>query len=542
MTITTQPVSVSAASGSAAVFSIVASGDVASYQWQFSANGSSWQDSAFSGHDTATLTVTATTALNGYYYRCVVTSTGGTSVTSGTAKLTVKASTGGTVYYVSATGTSSTGTSPDAPMSLETANTILYYGGDQLLFKCGDVFYGQVSPRMRGDGTDGTLVISCYGEGALPVITSAKLITSASAWTNVGTNIWRASLTDTSKFSGYMATNSASCNVGHIQTADGTIFGGLRTSRSALANEMDFFCDGTYIFVYTKSNPYTTYGTLTCGTNLDVLLVPNYSDVSYLEVRNTGGCGVRNRSFPIVGTKVHDLVVNVIGGSLQYGIGNSDTTRYGAGIEIWGNDSSRLNTNVQFYNNLVMEVFDSGITIQGSAGSYRNISIYNNIVLRSCGAFEFWTHGSSDSMTGISVYNNYCVQADKGWGNTYRSSKWFGDFTFGSFASGTSPQITFTGNVSIDPYRLIRYTTALPSGQKITWSGNTVYAGSSLAYYATTVSTHSYTLSAMQSLYSTLNTWTGKTLTTAQQTMLDNASVLYSTDFSAIRSFLVSNF
>ena len=541
VTITTQPVSVTAASGSAAVFTIVVSGDVAAYQWQFSANGSSWQDSAFQGYDTATLTVTATTALNGYYYRCVVTSTGGTSVTSGTAKLTVKASTGGTVYYVSATGTSSTGTSPDAPMSLETANSIKYYGGDQLLFKCDDVFYGEISPKMRGDGTDGTLVISCYGDGALPVITSAKVISSSSAWSKYATNIWRVNLTDTSKFSGYTATDEDSCNIGHIQAADGTIFGGLCTSTSEMSDEMDFYCNGKYLYVYTKSNPYTTYGTLRCATNLNGLLVPNYCDVSNLEIRNTGACAVRNRSYPIVNANVHDLVVNVCGGSLQYGIGSGDSTRYGAGMEIWGNSASRLNTNVRFYNNLVMEVFDSGITIQGNTGAYSNIYIYNNILVRCSGSFEFWTHGSSDSMSGIYVYDNYTVQAGGGWADTYRSSRWFGDFTFGKFASGTTPQITFTGNVSIDPYRIFRFTTALPSGQKITWSGNTVYTGDSLVYCATHVSAHSYTLSDALSLYKTMTTWTGKTLTSKQQSLL-NSAVLFSTDYSAIRSFLVSNF
>ena len=94
LTITTQPISQSAVTGSAASFSVKASGTTAlSYRWQWSADGSTWSDlandSTYSGVATDTLSVSgAAMALNGRQYRCVVTNAAG-SVTSNAASLRV---------------------------------------------------------------------------------------------------------------------------------------------------------------------------------------------------------------------------------------------------------------------------------------------------------------------------------------------------------------------------------------------------------------------------------------------------------------------
>ncbi len=89
--ITTQPQNVTTAVGNTAKFTVAASGTGLTYQWQWSAdNGKTWKDSssATTGYRSATLQVTATTARNGYQYRCKVSNSAGT-VTSYTAILTV---------------------------------------------------------------------------------------------------------------------------------------------------------------------------------------------------------------------------------------------------------------------------------------------------------------------------------------------------------------------------------------------------------------------------------------------------------------------
>ena len=92
LAITKQPSAVSAVKGSTAKFSVTATGNGLTYQWQFSnTGGSSWKNcsSTTTGYNTAVLQVQAIAARNGYMYRCAVTDAGGNKKTSNAAKLTV---------------------------------------------------------------------------------------------------------------------------------------------------------------------------------------------------------------------------------------------------------------------------------------------------------------------------------------------------------------------------------------------------------------------------------------------------------------------
>lgn len=72
--ITAQPKSVTAAVGDTAKFTVAATGDVASYQWEYkSATGTKWTATTLTGNKTATLSVGASAGRNGYSYRCKVT-------------------------------------------------------------------------------------------------------------------------------------------------------------------------------------------------------------------------------------------------------------------------------------------------------------------------------------------------------------------------------------------------------------------------------------------------------------------------------------
>ncbi len=87
-TITTQPVSVTAAPGSTVVFSVRADG-ATGYQWQYRTSSTgTWKNSTAASATTAALSVTAASYRNGYQYRCTVKSAAGT-VTSEAATLTV---------------------------------------------------------------------------------------------------------------------------------------------------------------------------------------------------------------------------------------------------------------------------------------------------------------------------------------------------------------------------------------------------------------------------------------------------------------------
>ena len=80
--ITTQPVSLNAAKGTTAKFSVTAVGtETLTYQWQYRKDANSaWAASAQSGNKTAELSVSASAGLNEYQFRCVITDGGNRTV------------------------------------------------------------------------------------------------------------------------------------------------------------------------------------------------------------------------------------------------------------------------------------------------------------------------------------------------------------------------------------------------------------------------------------------------------------------------------
>ena len=86
LNIVTQPANQTVAEGETAKFTVEAVGEGLKYQWQYrtDANGQ-WKNA---DSKTNVLTVTASDAVNGYEYRCVITDADGNSMTSAVAKLT----------------------------------------------------------------------------------------------------------------------------------------------------------------------------------------------------------------------------------------------------------------------------------------------------------------------------------------------------------------------------------------------------------------------------------------------------------------------
>ena len=88
--IKTQPSAKTVITGEKATFKVVTTVSGATYQWQYSTNGgTTWTNSPSTGNKTATVTVNASTSMNGRLYRCQVTY-GDTVLTTNAVKLTVK--------------------------------------------------------------------------------------------------------------------------------------------------------------------------------------------------------------------------------------------------------------------------------------------------------------------------------------------------------------------------------------------------------------------------------------------------------------------
>ena len=121
--ITQQPVDAYVDQDATAEFTVVATGEELTYQWQVKIGTRDWQNTSLNGAQTATLSFTANGGYFGRQYRCVITDKNGNSVTSDAATLIkefsiklndviYKKETDDTLYVASYTGTAASLTIP----------------------------------------------------------------------------------------------------------------------------------------------------------------------------------------------------------------------------------------------------------------------------------------------------------------------------------------------------------------------------------------------------------------------------------------------
>ena len=90
-------------------------------------------------------------------------------------------------------------------------NAQTFFGGDQVLFKKGESFYGSLTIQNSGS-LNNRIIYGAYGSGANPIITG---FTTVPAWTDLGGNIWES----TSAVSTLSTVNVVS--IGGVNTAMG---------------------------------------------------------------------------------------------------------------------------------------------------------------------------------------------------------------------------------------------------------------------------------------------------------------------------------
>ncbi|HEY2720271.1 MAG TPA: hypothetical protein VGI82_01015, partial [Chitinophagaceae bacterium] len=99
-----------------------------------------------------------------------------------------------TTYYFSTTDGDDSRTSAQAQSSSTPWKTLTKLNsffsslqpGDMVLFKSGDVFYGNITVTKSGSSSS-PITFGSYGSGAQPVISGFTPVTS---WTNTSGNLW----------------------------------------------------------------------------------------------------------------------------------------------------------------------------------------------------------------------------------------------------------------------------------------------------------------------------------------------------------------
>ena len=131
-------------------------------------------------------------------------------------------------FYISASGSdTNNGLTTTTPWkSISKINSSSYTSGDSILFKCGDTFYGTLTPTTNG------ISFSSYGTGAKPIITG---LTTISSWTSLGGNIWEAVLPGGLSTLNMVIINGVLTPMGRFPNAN-TANGGYNTYESYVNN------------------------------------------------------------------------------------------------------------------------------------------------------------------------------------------------------------------------------------------------------------------------------------------------------------------
>lgn len=315
----------------------------------------------------------------------------------------------GKIYYISEKGTSTDGTDINNPMSLHTAYSKKFKTGDKILFKRGDIFYGQVDFNIEEVNNE-LCYIGAYGDGKKPIISGAKIVSNGTSWEKYNDGIYRIDISDYQKFDGLKDNREDACNIGFWETENGMIYGNIKKSVELLKNENDFCSDGKFFYLKCNHNPYEIYGKIVLSTKVDLFKVSSNCNIEDLHIEYTGGHGMVKKGDEINNVIIRNNEIEKIGGSYQYGLNSEKTTRYGNGIEIWNSG-----TNIVIERNIIKNIYDAAITLQGEKGEWNNIDIRNNILLNTAYTFELWSSNVNTGMKNININNNISMNEGRGW-------------------------------------------------------------------------------------------------------------------------------
>lgn len=329
-----------------------------------------------------------------------------------------------TGYYVSPDGDDgNTGRDPANPWkTISQVNARLAAGavlpGDSVLFRKGQTFYGKIRPATGADGfvTFGGYTDSPADTARRPVISSYKILNTASGWNRRNRRTWVVDLSEGAfgtTHTGYDGAEGGADNIGFLRV-DGVVHGRRVFGVDQLEQQWDFYCADGLLQVCSNSNPSELAADIRAACDSPCLELRDYVAIDGLRFEGSGGHGVQGSASHV---RVRNSEFAELGGSLLY-----ERTRYGNGVEVWIGSSD-----VVVENNIIHDVYDAALTMQGSANSdgdgWRDVTFRNNTIYRCNQSVEFWSEAQGYSAPGFVdcvVERNTCLFAGRGWSSAVR--------------------------------------------------------------------------------------------------------------------------
>lgn len=344
---------------------------------------------------------------------------------------------GSKTYYVAADGKSyNSGLTENSPISLEAINNKKLYGGDTVLFKRGDTFYGRFVPNLSSATDENRLNVNAYGEGDLPTISLVKIVNDA--WVDNGDGFYKCDLSVASNYTGVSNSfldKENYANVGFLEAENGNIFGERFSNAESCINQFSFYCDYNNIYVKSDVNPYEALGEIKMPIhNSAVIRHKGFINIENIHIKY-GGYGISASFINAESVTIQNCIIEYLGGQdIDSGEG---FTRGGNGIELYNKG-----INITVTNNIFRQIFDVAFTCQGygwdaeeienedgtvtkiTEAIWDNITVTNNIFSYCSQAFEIWSSATTENsgITNLEFSNNLCIGQGEGWTNYFRAA------------------------------------------------------------------------------------------------------------------------
>lgn len=430
-------------------------------------------------------------------------------------------------YYVSANGKSKDGTSIDDPMSLEQANTKIYYGNERVLFKCGDIFFGTIKFNVKASEKE-LFYVGTYGDGDKPIISGTNIIKKTNAWEKDEENIYKLNLSKFENFTGIGYLSSEYYNIGFLFD-ENNIYGNRKKEKSSLKIENDFYCEENYLYLLSNNNPNER--NLRFVSNYNLVNISSNTIIEGLRIENTGGHGIVKKTYPISNVYIKNCIIQNIGGAVS---STNNFSRFGNAIEIW--NGAR---NILIQNNIIRNSYDAGITFQGHEDEFDNIIVRENILISNCYSFELWASQKSKGMKNIKICNNVSVNQGMGWGQQVRNNPYnSAEYVFYSFEENASIDIKINNNKCFNSTRMfyVIYSLTERFKQKIKVDDNSYFENVNQVYIVNDVKRYNIK-KYLNKEYNQDRNSTFKLLTDSQVQQISNPEILNSNDYNEIKTY-----
>ena len=307
------------------------------------------------------------------------------------------------------------GISPAAAWrSLQKVNLAELKPGDNVLFKRGEIWRGQLFPQSGSE--EAPITYGAYGEGAKPLLLGSVSRNKPKYWLSEGKNIW--STID-------VGTNKIVVDVGNIIFNQGKSVGVKKWKLADLKQPGDYWysAETGQIKLYAEKNPAESYQSIELALRQHIISEDHKSYVVYENLALKYGA-----AHGFGGASTHHIIirqcdVSWIGGGHQFTTPEGRPVRFGNGIEFWSNAHDNLVEGCRIW-----EIYDAALTNQGDNNNTEANIIYRNNVIWNCEySFEYWngkmlkTNAPQLSKTkNIRFEFNTCVNAGYGWGHAQR--------------------------------------------------------------------------------------------------------------------------